>query len=112
MSKVVGVEENNQTRNVGMTRSVSSIQDIEQINAFKPDYLSKERVIDDPDIHDYGIEINGLILGKAQLYDRADLAVTTDFRQILSEIIIRRFSNRASSLNKIIFSSLKFIQLF
>jgi uncharacterized protein (DUF1501 family) len=28
-----------------------------------------------------------------QLYDRADLAVTTDYRQILSEILIRRFAN-------------------
>jgi hypothetical protein len=28
-----------------------------------------------------------------QLYDRADLAVTTDFRRVLSEILIRRLGN-------------------
>ncbi|MEM9774558.1 MAG: DUF1501 domain-containing protein [Chloroflexota bacterium] len=28
-----------------------------------------------------------------QLYDNADLAVTTDYRQVLSEILIRRFEN-------------------
>jgi uncharacterized protein (DUF1501 family) len=28
-----------------------------------------------------------------QLYDRADLAITTDYRRILSEILIRRFAN-------------------
>ena len=28
-----------------------------------------------------------------QLYDGADLAVTTDYRQVLSEIMIRRFAN-------------------
>src|SRR5207247_843073 len=28
-----------------------------------------------------------------QLYDRADLAVTTDYRQVLSEIVVRRLGN-------------------
>jgi uncharacterized protein (DUF1501 family) len=28
-----------------------------------------------------------------QLYDRADLAVTTDYRTVLSEILIERFKN-------------------
>jgi uncharacterized protein (DUF1501 family) len=28
-----------------------------------------------------------------QLYDRADLAVTTDYRQVLSELMIKRLNN-------------------
>ncbi len=32
-------------------------------------------------------------LNNAQLYDGADLAVTTDYRQVLSEILIRRLGN-------------------
>jgi hypothetical protein len=32
-------------------------------------------------------------LGSGQLYDGADLAVTTDYRQVLSEILIRRLGN-------------------
>jgi hypothetical protein len=32
-------------------------------------------------------------LQNEQLYDRADLAVTIDYRQALSEIVVRRLSN-------------------
>ena len=32
-------------------------------------------------------------LQNEQLYDRADLAVTTDYRQVLSEIVVRRLGN-------------------
>jgi len=32
-------------------------------------------------------------LGPGQLFDNADLAVTTDFRRVLSEILIRRMGN-------------------
>jgi hypothetical protein len=32
-------------------------------------------------------------LGSEQLYDRRDLAITTDYRRVLSEIMIRRFGN-------------------
>jgi uncharacterized protein (DUF1501 family) len=32
-------------------------------------------------------------LQNEQLYDRADLAVTTDYRQVLSEILVRRLGN-------------------
>jgi uncharacterized protein (DUF1501 family) len=32
-------------------------------------------------------------LGTDQLYDRRDLAITTDYRQVLSEILIRRLGN-------------------
>lgn len=32
-------------------------------------------------------------LGTDQLYDRRDLAITTDYRRVLSEIMIRRFGN-------------------
>jgi uncharacterized protein (DUF1501 family) len=32
-------------------------------------------------------------LQNEQLYDRADLAVTIDYRQVLSEILVRRLSN-------------------
>jgi len=32
-------------------------------------------------------------LGVDQLYDRADLAVTTDYRRVLSEILINRLEN-------------------
>ena len=46
-----------------------------------------------------GGEVNGGLYGQwpglrnDQLYDGADLAVTTDYRQVLSEILIRRFGN-------------------
>ncbi len=46
-----------------------------------------------------GGEVNGGIYGQwpglrnDQLYDGADLAVTTDYRRVLSEILIRRFGN-------------------
>ncbi len=46
-----------------------------------------------------GGEVNGGLYGpwpglrNDQLYDGADLAVTTDYRQVLSEILIRRFAN-------------------
>ena len=32
-------------------------------------------------------------LQNEQLYDRADLAVTTDYRQVLGEIVVRRLGN-------------------
>ncbi len=32
-------------------------------------------------------------IGPGQLFDNADLAVTTDFRRVLSEILIRRMGN-------------------
>lgn len=32
-------------------------------------------------------------LAPAQLFDSADLAVTTDFRRVLSEVLIRRMGN-------------------
>lgn len=46
-----------------------------------------------------GGEVNGGLFGQwpglhnNQLYDGADLAVTTDYRRVLSEILIRRFGN-------------------
>ncbi len=46
-----------------------------------------------------GGNVNGGLYGQwpglqnEQLYDGADLAVTTDYRQVLSEILIRRFAN-------------------
>ncbi len=46
-----------------------------------------------------GGEVNGGLYGQwpglrnDQLYDGADIAVTTDYRQVLSEILIRRFGN-------------------
>ncbi|MDX1412744.1 MAG: DUF1501 domain-containing protein [Candidatus Promineifilaceae bacterium] len=46
-----------------------------------------------------GGEVNGGLYGQwpglhnDQLYDGADLAVTTDYRQVLSEILIRRYEN-------------------
>ncbi|MDQ7030032.1 MAG: DUF1501 domain-containing protein [Ardenticatenia bacterium] len=46
-----------------------------------------------------GNQVNGGLHGRwpglheDQLYDRADLAVTTDYRQVLSEIVIRRLQN-------------------
>ncbi|MGQ0602532.1 MAG: hypothetical protein ACT4QE_12665 [Anaerolineales bacterium] len=32
-------------------------------------------------------------LSNEQLYDRADLAVTTDYRQVLSELLVKRLGN-------------------
>jgi uncharacterized protein (DUF1501 family) len=32
-------------------------------------------------------------LSNEQLYDRADLAVTTDYRNVLSEVLVKRLGN-------------------
>ena len=89
-------------------RSVSTAQDVDAINALDPETPSSARAIDDPGLHDFVGELDGVIVAKTQMVTiHPDIAYVSDMftrpesrRKGLGSALLAHLHARATKMGK------------